>query len=150
MSTVQKLLDLDLRKILNPKIWLLVVLISHTLLATLIPLFKSEFDSIEFQAASYGLLISVVLASIYFMTDGKEQARLTALIAGSTFLWIIISLISNPSNNFDLTAKMEPPFLYKFSFDIELAPPILFWALLSLSGFVYWNVEEENLEKSVE
>ena len=144
MSTLSKILDLDLRKILNTKFWLLVVLISHTIVGTLVPLMTTEFDSVEFQAASYGLVISVVLASIYFLTENQTQARLTATIAGATLLWILVTLIADPSNNFELSVSFEPPFLYKFSFDVELAPPILLWAMLTLSGVVYWNSERND------
>tara|TARA_B100000459_G_C8584613_1_gene204955 strand:+ start:1111 stop:1569 length:459 start_codon:yes stop_codon:yes gene_type:complete len=149
MSTMQKILDLDLRKILNPRTWLLVVLVSHTIIATIIPLLTSEADSNEFLAASYGLLISVVLATIYFIPEGQNQARMTAIIAGSVLLWILVNLIADSGNNFDLSVNLEPPFLYKFDFDLSLTPPILLWAFLSLSGFVYWNCES-NQEKEQE
>ena len=149
MSTMQKILDLDLRKILNPRTWLLVVLVSHTIIATIIPLLTSEADSNEFLAASYGLLISVGLATIYFIPEGQNQARMTAIIAGSVLLWILINLIADSGNNFDLSVNLEPPFLYKFDFDLSLTPPILLWAFLSLSGFVYWNCDS-NLEKEQE
>ena len=147
MSSLKKLLDMDLRNMLNPKFWLLVVLISHTIIGTIVPLLTSEFGGAEFQAASYGMVISVVLASIYFMTENQTQARLTATIAGATLTWIIVTLIANPANNFDLSVNFEPPFLYKFSFDIELAPPIILWAMLTLSGITYWNCESKS-EKS--
>lgn len=144
MSTMKKLLDLDLRGMLNPKFWLLVVLISHTVIGTLVPLVTSKSDSVEFQAASYGLVISVVLASIYFLTEGQTQARLTATTAGATLVWILVTLIANPANNFDLSVNFEPPFLYKFSFDVELAPPIILWAMLTLGGIAYWNCDEQS------
>ena len=147
MSSIKNILDMDLRKILNPKFWLLVVLISHTIVGTLVPLLTTDFDSVEFQAASYGLVISVVLASIYFMTEGQTQARLTATIAGATLVWILVTLVANPANNFDLSVNFEPPFLYKFSFDIELAPPIIVWAMLTLSGITYWNCETKSAVK---
>ncbi len=143
MSIVKRLLDLDLRGVLNPKFWLLVVLISHTIIGTLVPLLTTKYDSVEFQAASYGLVISVVLASIYFLTEGQTQARLTATTGGATLLWILVTLIANPANNFDLSVNFEPPFLYKFSFDVELAPPIILWAMLTLGGVAYWNCDEK-------
>ena len=149
MSTMQKVLDLDLRKILNPRTWLLIVLVSHTIIATIIPLLTSEADSNEFLAASYGLLTSVVLATIYFIPKGQNQARMTGIIAGSVLLWILVNLIADSGSNFDLSVNLEPPFLYKFDFDLSLTPPILLWAFLSLSGFVYWNCES-NHDKDLE
>jgi len=150
MSILKKLLDLDLRGILNPKFWLLVVLISHTIIGTLVPLLTTEYDSVEFQAASYGLVISVVLASIYFLTEGQTQARLTATTGGATLAWILITLIADPANNFDLSVNFEPPFLYKFSFDVELAPPIILWAMLTLGGISYWNCDEMDAVEETE
>ena len=66
---------------------------------------------------------------------------MTALIGGSVLLWILVNLIADSGNNFDLSVNLEPPFLYKFDFDLSLTPPILLWAFLSLSGLVYWNCE---------
>tara|TARA_B100001079_G_scaffold265208_1_gene270636 strand:- start:269 stop:736 length:468 start_codon:yes stop_codon:yes gene_type:complete len=148
MSVTKRLLDLNLRGMLNPKFWLLVVLISHTIIGTLVPLLTTEYDSAEFQAASYGLVISVVLGSIYFLTEGQTQARLAATTGGATLLWILVTLIANPANNFDLSVNFEPPFLYKFSFDVELAPPIILWAMLTLSGIAYWNCDRiDNIDE---
>ena len=95
----------------------------------------TEFDSVEFQAASYGLVISVVLASIY---SENHQARLMRLREQHSMDF------SNPNcrpiEQF-LSVNFEPPFLYKFSFDVELAPPILMLIV------VYWNSERnDNLE----
>ena len=113
---------------------------------------RKDFQSIsgnEFLAASYGLLISVVLATIYFIPEGQNQARMTGIIAGSVLLWILVNLIADSGSNFDLSVNLEPPFLYKFDFDLSLTPPILLWAFLSLSGFVYWNCES-NQDKELE
>ncbi len=143
MSAAKSILDLDLRRILNPKTWLLIVLISHTIIATIVPLFTEEADSTEFLAASYGLVISVVLASLYFIPTGETQARMTAIIAGAVLIWILATLIADSGNNFGLSVKLEPPFLYKFDFDLSLTPPILLWSFLTLSGFVYWNCEKD-------
>ena len=85
-----------------------------------------------------------MLASIYFLTEGQTQARLTATTAGATLVWILVTLIANPANNFDLSVNFEPPFLYKFSFDVELAPPIILWAMLTLGGIAYWNCDEQS------
>jgi hypothetical protein len=74
---------------------------------------------------------------------------MTGIIAGSVLLWILVNLIADSGSNFDLSVNLEPPFLYKFDFDLSLTPPILLWAFLSLSGFVYWNCES-NQDKELE
>tara|TARA_B100000900_G_scaffold66190_1_gene51350 strand:+ start:1320 stop:1802 length:483 start_codon:yes stop_codon:yes gene_type:complete len=139
IMNLKSILDLDLRRIFNPKIWLLIVLIPHTLFGALVPLFNSDLDSEQFSSASYGLVNSVILLSIYFFTEGKALSRMTAVVGGSVFVWIMAMIVINPSNNFELSAELAPPFLYKFSFNIELAPPLILWGLLSLSGLLHWN-----------
>jgi len=136
---LKSILDLDLRRILNPKVWLIIVAIPHTLFGALVPLFNSDVESSQFSSASYGLVNSMVLLSIYLFTEGKSLSRMTAVVGSSVFIWILAMIVINPSNNFELSAELAPPFLYKFSFNIELAPPLILWGLLSLSGLIHWN-----------
>ena len=144
---LKSILDLDLRRILNPKIWLIIVAIPHTLFGALVPLFNSDIESSQFSSASYGLVNSMVLLSIYLFTEGKSLSRMTAVVGGSVFIWILAMIIINPSNNFELSAELAPPFLYKFSFNIELAPPLILWGLLSISGLIHWNGAQNRDEK---
>ena len=144
---LKSILDLDLRRILNPKVWLIIVLIPHTLFGALVPLFNSDIESSQFSSASYGLVNSVVLLSIYLFTQGKSLSRMTAVVGGSVFIWIVAMIIINPSNNFELSAELAPPFLYKFSFNIELAPPLILWGLLTISGLLHWNGSQKSANK---
>tara|TARA_B100001564_G_C20418685_1_gene569106 strand:- start:136 stop:609 length:474 start_codon:yes stop_codon:yes gene_type:complete len=144
---LKSILDLDLRRILNPKVWLIIVLIPHTLFGALVPLFNSDIESSQFSSASYGLVNSVVLLSIYLFTQGKSLSRMTAVVGGSVFVWILAMIIINPSNNFELSAELAPPFLYKFSFNIELAPPLILWGLLTISGLLHWNGSQKSDNK---
>tara|TARA_Y100001934_G_C12123557_1_gene664366 strand:+ start:307 stop:765 length:459 start_codon:yes stop_codon:yes gene_type:complete len=139
MSIGQKVLDLNLRKMLNPNVWLLVVAVSHTLFGSLVPMFKAEMGSDEFISASYGLVIAVVLISIYVFTEGQSLSRMTAVVAGAVFFWIILLSLISEGGDFQLSAELSPPFIYKFELNIELAPPMLLWGLLSVSGFLHWN-----------
>mgnify|MGYP001197783986 FL=1 len=143
---LKSILDLDLRRILNPKVWLIIVLIPHTLFGALVPLFNSDIESSQFSSASYGLVNSVVLLSIYLFTHGKSLSRMTAVVGGSVFVWILAMIVINPSNNFELSAELAPPFLYKFSFNIELAPPLILWGILTVSGLLHWNGPQTNDE----
>ena len=72
---------------------------------------------------------------------------MTAVVGGSVFVWILAMIIINPSNNFELSAELAPPFLYKFSFNIELAPPLILWGLLTISGLLHWNGPQKSDNK---
>ena len=136
----KQILDLDVRKIFNPKIWLVIVAVPHTLFGALVPLIQSDIASQSFYGATYGLLNSIILASIYFLIeDEKTLARMTSIIAGSIFIWIIVMLAITEGDGFELSAQLTPPFIYKFSFSIELAPPLILWGFLTLSGILHWN-----------
>ena len=139
MSLGQRILDLNLRKMLNPNVWLLIVAVSHTLFGSLVPMLKAEVGSDDFISASYGLVIAVVLISIYSFSEGRSLSRMTAVVAGAVFCWIILLSLISEGGDFQLSAELSPPFIYKFELNIELAPPMLLWGLLSLSGFLHWN-----------
>ena len=139
MSIAKSLLDMDLRKILDPKVWLMIVAISHTLFGSLVPMLKAELGSDDFISASYGLVIGVVLLSIFFFANEEALAKMTGVIAGAVFCWIILLSLISEGGDFQLSAELSPPFIYKFSLNIELAPPLILWGLLSLSGFLNWS-----------
>lgn len=147
---LKQILDLDIRSILNPKIWLIIVAIPHTLFGGLVPLMQSNMDSSYFTSASFGLLNTVVLLSIYFFTEGTSLSRMTAVVSGAVFVWLIAMIAMTPGDSFDFSAELAPPFLYKFNFDVELAPPLLLWGLLALSGLLHWNGPQESEEVSEE
>ena len=138
-----RLLDRNLRDFFNPKYWLVIVCAPHTLFSALVPLSQSEVGSDTFTNATFGLLNTVVLVAIFLFTAGRSQARMVAVTAGAVFIWLLSMIAMDPSNNFDFNASLEPPFLYKFSINLELAPPLLLWALLALSGLLHWNMSEE-------
>tara|TARA_B100001113_G_scaffold344686_1_gene333393 strand:- start:1633 stop:2094 length:462 start_codon:yes stop_codon:yes gene_type:complete len=139
------ILDLDLRKIFNPRIWLIIVAVPHTLFGALVPLFQSEIGSTDFSGATYGLLNTIILVSIYLLIeDDKTLSRMTAVVATSVFFWIIAMLTINEGDGFELSAQLTPPFIYKFSFSIELAPPLILWGFLALSGILHWNGPLDN------
>ena len=74
---------------------------------------------------------------------------MVAIFGGSVFLWILINAMITEGSDFGISAQLTPPFIYKFSFSIELAPPLLLWGLLSLSGVLHWN-EEISESESIE
>ncbi len=140
------ILDIDLRSIFSPKVWIVIVAIPHTLFLVLVPIVQSEIGSTEFQNSTFALLNTVYLASIYFLTQGKTQSRMVAVFGGSVFLWILINAMISEGSDFGISAQLTPPFIYKFSFSVELAPPLLLWGLLCLSGILHWNEDSPESE----
>ena len=143
---IERILKTDLKSILNPNIWLLIVAIPHTLFGALVPMYQTSYGSTEFSAASYGLVTAIMLLSIYLFSEGKSLARMTAFLGTSVFLWIIFVQMLAEGGGFNIEAELAPPFIYSISLNVELAPPLLLWGMLSISGFLHWNVEKEEDE----
>ena len=142
---IERILKTDLKSILNPNIWLLIVAIPHTLFGALVPMYQTSYGSNEFSAASYGLVTAIMLLSIYLFSSGKSLARMTAFLGTSVFLWIILVQMLAEGGGFNIEAELAPPFIYSISLNVELAPPLLLWGMLGFSGFLHWNVgDEEN------
>ena len=140
---IERILKTDLKSILNPNIWLLIVAIPHTLFGALVPMYQTTYGSNEFSAASYGLVTAVMLLSIYLFSNGKSLARMTAFLGTSVFLWIIFVQMLAEGGGFQIEAELAPPFIYSISLNVELAPPLLLWGMLGLSGFLHWNIEDD-------
>ena len=142
---IERILKTDLRSLLNPNIWLLIVAIPHTLFGALVPMYQTSYGSNEFTAASYGLVTAIMLLSIYLFSSGKSLARMTAFLGTSVFFWIILVQMLAEGGGFNIEAELAPPFIYSISLNVELAPPLLLWGMLGFSGFLHWNVgDEEN------
>ena len=149
-GTLEKILKTDLKSMLNPNIWLLIVAIPHTLFGALLPMYQTAYGSTEFNAASYGLVTAVMLASIYFFSSGKSLARMTACLGTSVFLWIILVQVLAEGGGFQVEAELAPPFIYSISLNVELAPPLILWGMLGLSGFLHWNMVDSEGEDTVD
>ena len=148
---IERILKTDLRSILNPNIWLLIVAIPHTLFGALVPMYQTSYGSNEFTAASYGMVTAIMLLSIYLFSSGKSLARMTAFLGTSVFLWIILVQMLAEGGGFNIEAELAPPFIYSISLNVELAPPLLLWGMLGFSGFLHWNVgDEENSTENKE
>ncbi len=150
MMNLEKLLDIDLRTLFNPKIWIVIVGVPHTIFLALVPLMTSEANSEEFRYATFALLNSAVLVGLYFFTEGRSQARMVAIVAGSTFLWILVDALVQDGDSFSISAQLTPPFIYSFSLSFQLAPPLILWFLASISGILNWGYDDSqelDLEK---
>ena len=107
-GTLEKILKTDLKSMLNPNIWLLIVAIPHTLFGALVPMYQTAYGSTEFNAASYGLVTAVMLASIYFFSSGKSLARMTACLGTSVFFGLFLFKCSQKV----VGSKLKPSWLH--------------------------------------
>ena len=141
------ILDIDLRSIFSPKVWIVIVAIPHTLFGALVPMYQTSYGSTEFNAASYGLVTAVMLVSIYLFSSGRSLARMTAFLGTSVFLWIVLVRMLAEGGGFQVEAELAPPFIYSISLNVELAPPLLLWGMLAISGFLHWNVDDSEVNQ---
>tara|TARA_B100000902_G_C26736259_1_gene633869 strand:- start:179 stop:547 length:369 start_codon:yes stop_codon:yes gene_type:complete len=113
---------------MEPKKWLILTLLAHTGLGVIGNASSYEGDLEEIMATlGFMSLVSVSLVYAAFMTEGREQARLAAVICGPVFVWFIIctvlglDLLSN-----EFTAGM-------------VAPALMIWGMPALVGVLNWN-----------
>ena len=84
--------DLDYRaEVLNPKWWLIINAIGHTVIGVLLPL-DPDNDN-ELMVAGIMLIIPIYMLYAAFMNEGQAQARLAAVIAGPFFVWFLLCAI---------------------------------------------------------
>ena len=121
-----KVLEMDqLKKILNPKIWLLVVAIGHTL-ATILPVLSDKglnFDDTEVEYAVWRV-VSMILPMVFIaFTFTKEiQAKLATAIAGPVWVMFVVWIVVD-------------------GFQTLFIPPLVLWGLLALSGVLHGNFQ---------
>ena len=113
---------------MEPKKWLILALVAHTGLGVIgnANAYDGDVDGI---LATLGFLslISVFLAYAAFMTEGREQARLAAVICGPVFVWFIVCMamgLEFMSNGFTMG---------------EIAPALKVWGMPALVGVLNWN-----------
>ncbi len=118
-----------MKKIMKPKIWLIIIAIMHTFMGVLIPLL--QFGNIEnLGVFLYFFVISVHLVYIILFTKNQNQARLGAIFCSPVVIWFIVSAIM----------KLE-----MYGFPIAAMPdalmPIIFWSMPVVSGIINWNAD---------
>ena len=115
----------QLKKILNPKIWLLVVAIGHTL-ATILPVLSDKglnLDDTEVEHAVWRV-VSMILPMVFIaFTFTKEiQAKLATAIAGPVWVMFVVWIVVD-------------------GFQTLFIPPLVLWGLLALSGVLHGNFQ---------
>jgi hypothetical protein len=113
----------QLKKILNPNIWLLVVAIGHTL-ATILPVLSENGLDMGETEVEYAVwrIVSMIIPMVFIaVTLTKEiQAKLATVIAGPVWVMFVVWI------------ALE-------GFETLFIPPLVLWGLLALSGVLHGN-----------
>ena len=127
--------ELDMKaEALNPKWWLIITAIVHTIVGVFSQL-DPDNDN-ELMVAGIFLIITVYLLYAAFMTSGRAQARLTAVLAGPIWVWFIVCA----GLELDVTYATEN---VDWELGPHLAPPLILWGMTALTGVLGWNLEDE-------
>jgi len=122
----------QLKKILNPKVWLILTALIHAFVGII-----SQFDwgdDPQVLIGGFMLLTSVTMLYIAFLMEGEDQARLTAVIAGPAWVWFVVSCAMGLTWQIGTGDAMEMNFA-------DNIPPLLIWGLTALSGVLHGNFQ---------
>ena len=122
----------QVKKILNPKIWLILTALIHAVVGIISQTDWS--DDPQVLIGGFMLLPSVWMLYIAFFIEGENQARLTGVIAGSAWVWFVIACAMGLSWQIGTSDVMEMTFA-------ENIPPLVIWGLTALSGVLHGNFQ---------
>ena len=127
---------MDLKtELLNPKWWLVITALIHTVVGVLMEL-DPDNDN-ELMVAGVFLVITVYMLYAAFLTTGRAQARLAAVIAGPIWVWFVVCIALGLEITYTTDAATG-------SFDFaDNVPPLVFWGITALTGVLGWNMEDE-------
>tara|TARA_B100000886_G_C20197026_1_gene396743 strand:+ start:136 stop:525 length:390 start_codon:yes stop_codon:yes gene_type:complete len=127
--------ELDYKKeALNPKWWLILNALGHTFIGTLLPM-DPDNDN-ELMISGVMLVITVYMLYAAFLTTGRAQARLAAVIAGPIWVWFVVCI----ALGLEITYTTDGPYTFDFADNV---PPLIFWGMTALTGVLGWNMEDE-------
>ena len=128
---------MDVKTILNTKIWLLIIAVMHMLMGvggSYVQVGSDYLALIGFFAT-----VGVYLFYAGLMTEGQEQARLAAVLCGPVFVWFVICA----AMGLDMAGQPAAPFP-------ESIVPMILWGMPALCGVMGWNMDETDAESSSE
>ena len=120
-----------MNKIMNTKIWLIIIASMHTLMGVLVPLL--QFGNMEnLGVFLYFFVISIHLFYAILFTKNQNQNRLAIALCIPVIFWFIASAIMN---------------LEMYGFPIAAMPdalmPIIFWSMPVISGIYNLNYNKK-------
>ena len=126
--------SMDIKTILNPKVWLIITGVMHALAGVLAELDMENETQVVI--SGWFLLTTVTMLYAAFFTEGVQQARLATVIAGPIWVWFVICI----AQGYTLDYEGET-----FTFELSTStPPLLLWGMTALSGIVHGNFQELN------
>jgi len=123
----------QLKKILNPKIWLIIMALLHAAVGTILG--TDWGDEPQVLIGGFMLLTSITMLYVAFFMHGQEQARLAAVIAGPAWVWFVVSCAMGLTWQIGSGDPMEMTFA-------TAIPPLIIWGLTALSGLLHGNFQE--------
>lgn len=134
LAQLKRVIEMDqLKKILNPKIWLILTALIHAVVGIILETDWS--DDPQVLIGGFMLLTSVTMLYIAFFMHGQEQARLTTVIAGPAWVWFVVSCAMGLTWQIGSGDSMEMTFA-------ENIPPLIIWGLTALSGVLHGNFQD--------
>ena len=118
---------------LKPKWWLVITALIHTVVGVLMEL-DPDNDN-ELMVAGIFLIIPVYMLYAAFMSEGRAQARLAAVIAGPIFVWFVLCALLGLEITYPTTD-------YTFELSGQIVPPLVFWGMTALTGVLGWNMDD--------
>ena len=116
--------------IMKPKIWLIILTVVHSFMGVIVPYIQMDGGRDNLAMILYFLMVSVYMLYAAFMTEGRTQARLAAVLCAPVVVWFIISAIMQLEMMGVAVAEI-PSGLF----------PIVLWALPAITGMMNWNTE---------
>ena len=117
-------------KIMKPKIWLIILTVVHSFMGVIVPYIQMDGGRDNLAMILYFLMVSVYMLYAAFMTEGRTQARLAAVLCAPVVVWFIISAIMQ-LEMIGVPVAEIPSGLF----------PIVLWALPAITGIMNWNAD---------
>ena len=126
--------SLDIKSVLNPKVWLIITGLVHAIMGVL---FELDMEN-ETQVVVAGFFLLTTFTMLYaaFFTEGEQQARLATVIAGPIWVWFIVCSVQGYTIDYE-----GETFTFELSTSI---PPLILWGMTALSGIIHGNFQELN------
>ena len=122
----------QVKKILNPNFWLVLTALIHAVVGIIS---QTDWgDDPQVLIGGFMLLTSVTMLYVAFFTEGEDQARLTAVIAGPAWVWFVVGCAM------ELTWQIGSGDTMVMTF-AENIPPLVIWGLTALSGVLHGNFQ---------
>ena len=124
--------SIDIKAILNPKIWLIVAGLIHAGVGVLRELDMGNETRVV--VSGFFLLTTFTMLYAAFFTEGEQQARLATVIAGPIWVWFVICVAQGYTTDYEGD---------KFTFELNASiPPLIIWGMTALSGIVHGNFQK--------